>query len=287
MRANSRLISRTLVAAAVPLLLACAAMPASAETRMSVGGTLVDGQLSGFYLSLSNYYHVPRDDIYYLHGRHIPDYDMPVVFFIAQHAHVSPSVIVDMRLSGRSWMDISLHFGLGPDIYYVPVQRVYGPPYGKAYGYYKNHDRKHWNDIRLSDDDVVNMVNLRFMSDHYNYPPEDVMRMRSGGKSFRTIDDDLRRNYQSRDRNQARDRYETQYRDQDRYQQQYREQDRYQQQRDDGRGQSGRGGPPDGKGGGKDDGRGDGAPGKSGQSHGKGHDNGQGNGNGNPYKQDK
>ncbi len=273
MRARFHPFGRTLVTAALPLLLACAAVPASAETRMSVGGTVVNGQLSGFYLSLSDYYRVPRDDIYYLHDRHIPDYDMPVVFFIAQHAHVSPGVIVDMRLSGRSWMDISLHFGLGPDVYYVPVQRVSGPPYGKAYGYYKNKDRKHWDTIRLSDDDVVNMVNLRFMSDHYNYPPEDVMRMRSGGKSFRTIDDDLRRNYQSRERYQ----------------------DRNQMQRDDGRGQpgQGKGGQPQGQKGygqsdddrGKGDGKGDGAPGKSGQSHGKGHDNGQGNGN--PYKQDK
>lgn len=286
MRASSKTTRRVVLAAALPLLLACAAMPASAETSMSVGGTIVNGQLSGFYLSLSNYYRVPHDDIYYLHDRHIPDYDMPVVFFISQHAHVSPSVIVDMRLSGRSWMDISLHFGLGPDVYYVPVKKVYGPPYGKAYGYYKKHDRKHWDKIRLSDDDVVNMVNLRFMSDHYNYPAEDVMRMRSGGKSFRTIDDDLRRNYQSKeryqDRNQERDRYEQQYREQDRYQQ-----------RDDGRGQpgQGKGGSPQGqKGAGQSDddrGKADGSPGKSGQSHGKGHDNGQGNGQGNPYKQDK
>jgi hypothetical protein len=89
-------------------------------------------------------------------------------------------------------MDITLRFGLGPDIYYVPVQRVYGPPYGNAYGHYKHKKRKDWHTIRLADDEVVNLVNLRFISERYGHPPEEVMRMRSAGRSFAAINDELR-----------------------------------------------------------------------------------------------
>lgn len=179
---------------------------AQAETRMDIGASIVDGSLRGFHLALGEYYRVPEKEIMVIRERRrMPDYDIPVALFIATRARVSPSVVVDMRLSGRNWMDISLHFGIGPDVYYVPVERNYGPPYGKAYGYYKKKDRKEWRDIRLDDDDVVNMVNLRFISEHYGYSPDEVVRMRSSGKNFAEINDEARRG-KHRDENIKNDR---------------------------------------------------------------------------------
>ena len=183
-----------LILLAIPLayLSGCVVSPYPAS-RVSVGGSVVNGELNSFYFAVGEYYRVPERDVYYLHDRHIPDHDIPVVFFISQHARVTPEVIVNLRLSGLSWMDISLRFGLGSEAYYVPVQKVYGPPYGNAYGYYQNRSRSEWNKIRLADDDVVNLVNLRFISERYNQPPEDVMRMRSSGRGFVNINDDIRR----------------------------------------------------------------------------------------------
>src|SRR4030042_32287 len=81
----------------------------------------------------------------------------------------------------------------GPEIFYVPVREtvVIGPPYGKAYGYYKKKPKKQWRTIDLSDADVVNLVNLRFVSDHYKYGPEKVMKLREGGKNFVAINDEV------------------------------------------------------------------------------------------------
>ncbi len=45
----------------------------------------------------------------------------------------------------------------------------------------------------LGDDDVVNLVNLKFMSEHYGYPPEKIIKMRSGGKEFVSIYDEIRK----------------------------------------------------------------------------------------------
>lgn len=184
---------RSLIVLFALAALAVGAPAAQADTRMDLGATIVNGDLRGFYLSLGEYYRVPEREIVVIRDRHIPDYDIPVVLYIAQRAHVAPGVVVDLRLAGNSWMDITLRFGLGPDIYYVPVQRVYGPPYGNAYGYFKNKKRKDWHTIRLADDDVVNLVNLRFISERYGHPPEEVMRMRSAGRSFVAINDELRR----------------------------------------------------------------------------------------------
>ena len=117
---------------------------------------------------------------------------IPVVFFIAQRAHVAPSTICDMRLQGESWMEISLHFGLGPEVYYVPVSEVYGDPYEQVYTYYREKPRTEWRTIRLSDDDIVNVVNLRFVSEQQGYDPPQVMKMRSEGKSFMKINEEVK-----------------------------------------------------------------------------------------------
>lgn len=184
---------RSLIVLLALAVLSVGSSAVQADTRMGIGATIVNGDLRSFYLSLGEYYRVPEREIGVIRDRHISDYDVPVVLYIAQRARVTPGVVVDLRLAGNSWMDITLRFGLSPDIYYVPVQRVSGPPYGNAYGYYKNKKRKDWHSIRLADDDVVNLVNLRFISERYGHPAEDVMRMHSAGRSFATINDELRR----------------------------------------------------------------------------------------------
>lgn len=165
----------------------------NAEASVDLGVSIGDNGLRGFYLAIGDYYRVPEREVVVVRDRHIPDEEIPVVFFLAQTAHVSPSAIIDLRLAGRSWPDISLHFGLGPEIFYVPVKEtvVIGPPYGKAYGYYKKKPRKAWKSIVLSDTDVVNLVNLKFVSEHYKYPPEKVMKLREGGKNFVAINDEV------------------------------------------------------------------------------------------------
>jgi hypothetical protein len=167
--------------------------PASAGTPFSVSVSGDSKGINEFNLSIGEYYRVPEREVVVVHERGIDEEELPVVFFLAQRARVRPEVIVDLRLRGMNWMDITLHYGLNPDIYYVPVKVVRkGPPYGNAYGYYKKHKKKDWKKIRLSDADIVNQVNLRFISEHHGYSPEQVMRYRSEGRKFAVIDRDIR-----------------------------------------------------------------------------------------------
>ena len=178
--------------ALVWLLPAIPVSPAHAE--MDVGVSIGEEGIRRFYVSVGDYYRVPEQEIVVIRQRGVPYEEIPVVFFLASRAHVAPETIIDLRLSGRSWMDITLHFGLGPDIFYVPVQaEVHGPPYGKAYGYYKHKPRKQWKTIHLENDDVVNLVNLRFVSEYQGCDPGDVIRMRSQGRNFVVINDEIKK----------------------------------------------------------------------------------------------
>ncbi len=165
----------------------------NAKAYVDVGVSVGDEGLRGFYLAVGDYYRVPEREVVIVRDRHIPHEEIPVVFYLAQRAHVRTAAIIDLRLAGKSWLDISLHFGLGPEIFYVPVREtvVIGPPYGKAYGHYKKKPKKQWRTIVLSDADVVNLVNLRFISDHYKYEPEKVMKLREKGKNFVAINGEV------------------------------------------------------------------------------------------------
>lgn len=167
--------------------------PAIADTSWNVGVSGGSNGIEGFNISIGDYYHVPEREVIVIHARGIDEEELPVVFFLAQRAHVPPEAIVNLRLGGMSWMAITLHFGLSPDIYYVPIDiHRYGPPPGHYYGYYHRYPHGGWGRNILHDRDIVNQVNLRFLSEHYRYAPEQVMRYRSEGRRFPIIERDIR-----------------------------------------------------------------------------------------------
>ncbi|MFA5859611.1 MAG: hypothetical protein WC955_11180 [Elusimicrobiota bacterium] len=159
---------------------------ASAEIKLGISVT--DDGIQSFHLGISNYYHVPEREVMVIRERGIDDDDLPVVFFIASHARVSSDVILSLRAKQMSWFTICTKYGLSADIFYYPMDYVIvkGSPYGRAYGYYQR-PKKQWKKIVLIDDDIVNLVNMRFFVEQHGYSPEEVVKMRSSGKKFSTI----------------------------------------------------------------------------------------------------
>ncbi len=170
--------------------------PAGNQCRadVDIGLSIGDGGIKGFYLAIGEHYKVPQKQIVVVRERKIPDEELAVVFFLSQRTRVAPEIIIKFRLGGKSWMEISAHFGLTAEIFYVPVKRAPGPPYGKAYGHFKNKKKNQWGTIKLTDVEVVNFVNLRFISEHYGYSPDDVIKMREKGNSFVVINAEVKKN---------------------------------------------------------------------------------------------
>ncbi len=162
----------------LPLLLAV-----TAKAQVSAGISITDEGVKSFYLAIGQTYRVPEREVVVIRERRIPDEELPVVFFIASRARVKPEVVVDLRLSGKSWMDITLHYHLRPSVYYIALDCDPGPEYGRAYGHWKR-PRKEWNRIRFEDDDIVKMVNLRFVTNHYGLKPSEVIRLRGEHRDF-------------------------------------------------------------------------------------------------------
>lgn len=159
----------------------------NSQAEFNVGLSIDDEGVRDFHLVIGNHFTVPEKNVYQVRQRSIPDEELAVVFYFASHSGVRPADIVDFRLKGKSWMEISTLIGLNPDIFYVQFQKDPGPPYGKAYGYYKKHEKKQWRKIQLSDSEIADIVNLKVLSAHYQCSPEEIVSMKKEKKSFISI----------------------------------------------------------------------------------------------------
>ena len=178
---------RTRLTFLISLLLLWGASHNNVSADVNIGIKADESGIKEFYFAIGDHYKAPEKEVVIVRKRGIPDDDLPVVFFLSKRAGVSPGVIIDLHFGGKSWMDITFHYGLTAEIYYVEVKKVKGPPYGKAYGHFKNKPKKDWKTIKLVDADIVNFVNLRFLSEHYGYSPDEIISMRSKGESFAKI----------------------------------------------------------------------------------------------------
>jgi hypothetical protein len=122
---------------------------------------------------------------------HFDRFEVPVVLWLSSRTDARPEDLLRRRRAGEAWFEIGLSYGLGPEVYYVPIERDPGPPYGKAWGYYRNHPREQWSRIRLDDGDVINLVNLRFLSEHHRLDPWEIAHRRAAGRDFADIHDEL------------------------------------------------------------------------------------------------
>ena len=180
-------IMRRTIVGLVSAILICAS-PAPGQTRWNASLSLGDDNGQSFYLAIGDYFNVPSQEVIIARDRGIQDEELPILFYIASQARVSPEYVMNLRLSGMSWDQITFHLGLGPGIYYVPVpaQVVVGP-YARPYGYFHHYQRRQWSRIHLTDGEITNLVDLRFASDVGHMPRAEVIRMRSAGSPFPVI----------------------------------------------------------------------------------------------------
>jgi len=123
----------------------------------------------------------PEVDRIVAHG--LPADELAVVGLIAVRAGVSVDAVIGLRHDGLSYLDISLRYGPGPEIFYVPFDRDPGPPYGKAWGHFRKTPRERWRTIRLTDREIVDLANVRLAADAWGVSPRRVVELHDAGRS--------------------------------------------------------------------------------------------------------
>ncbi len=117
-----------------------------------------------------------------------PD-DAAVALFMANRSGRSPEDVIGLRRGGLPWIDVSIRLGVPPDVYFVPVpdDRPVGPPFGKAYGYWRKHRHDPRARLALSDAEVRDLVAVRMAHDYYGLAPEKAMELRRARGDVRRV----------------------------------------------------------------------------------------------------
>lgn len=116
-------------------------------------------------------------------ARITPD-DFAVAAFLSSHAGVGVEAVWRSRSAGASWFDVALNFGVPMDTVVLRPGRDYGPPYGKAWGYWKNHPKRGDKTFRLDDNDMIRMVEVHTLCRSTGKSVDDVIQGLQGGESF-------------------------------------------------------------------------------------------------------
>jgi hypothetical protein len=83
--------------------------------------------------------------------------DLPVVLFLAATSGKSIEFIVGLRSESLTWSAVFGRCRVSHDLLFVGIDRDPGPPYGKAWGHWKNSPKK----LALSDDDIRGLVTVQ------------------------------------------------------------------------------------------------------------------------------
>ena len=170
-------------------------IPAShAGVDISFGMHAPVGDDGNLFFSISSQYFGREPQVVNDWGRRFPNPDDLAVFFhICHESRLAPEVVYRYRRTGLSWYDVGIRAGL-------PAQVWYGPPYGNAYGYRRNHehDARH---ARLDDREVRDLVSVRMAHEYYGVSPEVARNWRRDGCDVRTM---MTREYRSRHRDDGR-----------------------------------------------------------------------------------
>jgi hypothetical protein len=138
--------------------------------------------------SAERYYNVPGKHVAGVNNRGLAHDELPAVLFISELASALPERIADLRKEGKSWGWIMDTFNIGPDQLYVPISsEVTKPPFDRLYGYFKSKQKSEWRSIKLTDAEVIDLVNLRFLARYFKVKPETIIGKRELGDGYVTI----------------------------------------------------------------------------------------------------
>lgn len=138
-----------------------------------------------FFLNVTNrYYGSQQQAVQVLDRCPNPDLDFPVVMFLAQIAGKRADVVLSLRRKGLPWSEVMVRLQVEPDRLFAGFDRDPGPPYGKAWGHYKDHrGRGAKGPFAVDDRAVQDLVRLQIASGALRVNPYTIVSERRRGMS--------------------------------------------------------------------------------------------------------
>lgn len=144
--------------------------------------------------AVAEHFQLPADEVTILADWDIDTDEIPAVIFVSRRAGVSAEALVALRRSGRSWSELAQRYGIGAAALHVPVRdEAATGALTAAYDRYRGTPVGEWPSMRLSDADIVALVNVRMIAQVIGLSAEEVIRQTGSTSSYVELYARLRR----------------------------------------------------------------------------------------------
>ena len=138
--------------------------------------------------AVADYYEVSLDAVQTAVDAGIPAEELPVLLFIADRSNATSAELTTSRIQGKTWQQIAAAQNVTAADFYVSYSdKIRSSVYRSIYAKFTGLKRNEFAQVQLSDDDIVNLSNLRFLYKHYNYSQRIIMNWAGEGKGFAQI----------------------------------------------------------------------------------------------------
>ncbi len=148
-------------------------------------GVAQEDAVASYYRGVADHFGLPPSELRVLAEWRLQAEEVPVVLFLARHAGISADALVALKRGGRSWAELAERYDVGPGAFHVPLQAS-SPPgtLASAYEQFRSTPSGGWDRIRLDDGDVVQLVNLKFVTEYVGAPADRVLQLRQREGSY-------------------------------------------------------------------------------------------------------
>jgi len=138
-----------------------------------------------YFRAVADFFQMPSGEVSILGEWRLPTEEVPVALFVARRAGVSPEALVALRRSGRGWSELAGRYHLDAAQFYVPLSdEASAGPLQAAYDQYRSLPAPRWSEVSLADRDIVDLVNLRLVSQTLRIAPARVLAQSVGAGSW-------------------------------------------------------------------------------------------------------
>lgn len=154
-----------------------------------IPGVLYAGdETVAFEEALTAYYEITVDDLTALKETGLALEEIPVALHLASPAMTTPVNLATLRARGDSWRGIADMRQVEPTSVYVLIGKEFkSKTYEPIFAKFTKVKGATWEDVPLTSEDIVNLVNLKFLTSHYGYSMFEIMAMRDEGTDFVSI----------------------------------------------------------------------------------------------------
>jgi hypothetical protein len=158
------------------------ALSAGAALSLVMAGSLAAqapdrAALEAYYRAVGQHFGVPPDEVSVLSEWRLDPEEIPVVLYIAARGGISPDAVVALREGGTGWPTVARRYALDAGSFHVRMEGAVGS-LARLYEEYAARPQAQWGSITLRDDDVIDLVNLRVLSEVLRTGPAMVLQAR-------------------------------------------------------------------------------------------------------------